>query len=186
MKKCHSCTNFAVPGKSRCQKHLNKEKIEKHRQYAKRLKDGNCSKCGDKATKDRILCRRCALADKKRTENLKRLGLCIGCSKPAVKGILVCKNCRNKKMIYYRDKKLIVLARYSKGDTRKCCWHGCDVTDPDMLTIDHINDDGAEHRKENGRNIYVYLTSCKFLKGFQTLCFNHQWKKRMLGLRENL
>jgi len=59
-----------------------------------------------------------------------------------------------------------------------------------MLTIDHINDDGAHDRKINkvggGVIFYGRLIRLGFPEGFQVLCFNHQWKKRMLGLRNEL
>jgi hypothetical protein len=89
-----------------------------------------------------------------------------------------------------RDRtKLAALTRYGKGGEPACCWEGCNVTDPDMLSIDHVNDDGAEHRKrmEDGRrrtcggsNFYRMLRQTGYPDGYQTLCHNHQWKKEIL------
>lgn len=43
-----------------------------------------------------------------------------------------------------------------------------------FLTIDHINNDGAEHRRELGnRNIYEWLKKNNYPKdGFRVLCYN--------------
>lgn len=64
----------------------------------------------------------------------------------------------------------------------KCQWSsGCDVTDPDMLQIDHINGDGYKHRKEiggGGIRMYQWLIRNNFPPGFRLLCANHNWKYR--------
>jgi hypothetical protein len=57
-----------------------------------------------------------------------------------------------------------------------CCNEDC----VEMLTIDHINEDGAEHRKEMGKaNLYRWLV----INGFpdtpplQVLCYNCNYAK---------
>ncbi len=51
-------------------------------------------------------------------------------------------------------------------------------TDIDCLTIDHINNDGAKHRKEIGQSkIYIWLKTHKYPTGYQVLCMNCQFKK---------
>ena len=48
----------------------------------------------------------------------------------------------------------------------------------DVLTIDHIKGGGTKHRKKiKGEKITVWLKKNNFPKGFQTLCFNCNWKK---------
>lgn len=76
--------------------------------------------------------------------------------------------------------KLQVLAHYGP-DGRLCCnWESCEVVDPDMLTIDHVNNDGAEDRRSRGgKEIYRSLLARGYPEGYQTLCHNHQWKKEM-------
>src|SRR5271157_2659886 len=76
------------------------------------------------------------------------------------------------------------------GDGRLCClWEGCTVDDPDMLTLDHIKDNGAEHRRKMGTasagtGFYSKLRKAGFPQGYQTLCWNHQWKKQIAKKRK--
>lgn len=54
----------------------------------------------------------------------------------------------------------------------------CGEIEPLFMTIDHINDNGAEHRKElfkgkrNGNGFYLWLKKHNYPKGFRVLCFN--------------
>ena len=42
-----------------------------------------------------------------------------------------------------------------------------------MLTLDHINNDGAEHRRRMvSKDIVLYLIRNNFPEGFQILCYN--------------
>jgi hypothetical protein len=91
-----------------------------------------------------------------------------------------------------RDKvKAEVLAHYGR-DGLRCAFPECPITDPDMLEIDHINDNGAEERKKNieeigrmrsGINLYDYLKIENFPPGYQTLCCNHNRKKEIMRRR---
>jgi hypothetical protein len=74
--------------------------------------------------------------------------------------------------------KLLVIDHYSNG-TNKCAL--CDVNDIDMLTLDHINDDGANHRKKFKSDSVPYYTLIKegFPSGLQVYCANHNQKKEM-------
>jgi hypothetical protein len=95
---------------------------------------------------------------------------------------------RNGGNVVVREKnlelKLEVLTHYGDSGLLLCCWSGCEVQDLDMLTIDHVNEDGAQHRRELGcEKIYRWLKKNKFPEGFQTLCMNHQWKKHLQFLR---
>ena len=61
-----------------------------------------------------------------------------------------------------------------------CCVEYC----IEFLTIDHINNDGAKHRKEWKRygSIYEWLRAKKYPKGrFQILCMNCNWCKGKYG-----
>jgi hypothetical protein len=77
------------------------------------------------------------------------------------------------------------LSHYGKNGVMQCCWDGCEITDPDMLTLDHIENDGAEHRGggrscgTTGVDMYRRLRAAGWPAGLQTLCWNHQWKKEI-------
>ena len=47
------------------------------------------------------------------------------------------------------------------------------------LSIDHLDGGGTAHRKIVGRNIYYWLIKNAFPKGYQVLCMNCQWIKRV-------
>lgn len=85
---------------------------------------------------------------------------------------------RQNNIGYWGDKekrgdKMIVLEHYGE----KCC--KCGFSDWRTLSIDHINSDGAEHRKKvSGAHIYRWLKNNNFPTGFQILCMNCQFIKR--------
>lgn len=67
--------------------------------------------------------------------------------------------------------RLEVLSHYSPSLTCQC--PTCKTNNSDMLTIDHINNDGKKHRLEiNHRNIYHWLKNNNYPPGFQVLCWN--------------
>jgi hypothetical protein len=57
----------------------------------------------------------------------------------------------------------------------------CGETRWQFLCIDHVNNDGHEHRKTVGRggNIYRWLIVNGFPAGFQVLCFNCNQGRRL-------
>jgi len=61
-----------------------------------------------------------------------------------------------------------------------CCGERSDL---DFLTIDHMNNDGANHRKSlgllSGTRFYRWLIKEDFPEGFQTLCWNCNCGKRI-------
>lgn len=71
--------------------------------------------------------------------------------------------------------------KYYSGGNVKC--FECDIIDIDMLTLDHINNDGVEHRKKIGNKIYKWVIENNFPKGFQVLCWNHNIKKEVVRKR---
>lgn len=86
--------------------------------------------------------------------------------------------------LYRLRLKLAVLSHYSPEGKLKCCWPGCIVDDIDCLTLDHLNNDGAEDRKktrkDGGCNTYTLIRKNGYPPGFQTLCGSHQLKKEIL------
>lgn len=90
----------------------------------------------------------------------------------------------------YREKcKIEVVSFYSDG-SMQCAI--CGYNDMDALVIDHINDNGAEHRKElnissrggAGMNTYEVLRKHGYPSGLQVLCANCNTKKQAIKLRD--
>lgn len=83
--------------------------------------------------------------------------------------------------------KIEVLSHYGPEGKLQCAWPGCLVDDIDMLSLDHVNNDGAKdrnnHRGAGGVVLYQRLRRIDFPEGFQTLCHNHQWKKELMRRR---
>lgn len=86
-----------------------------------------------------------------------------------------------------------VMEYYSNG---KPICSLCGFSDIRALCIDHINNDGAEHRRRvcgNSRNgggtssTYFWLRKNGFPDGFQVLCFNcnqiKEWDKRQMEIK---
>jgi hypothetical protein len=82
-------------------------------------------------------------------------------------------------------RKIRVLTHYGKDGRLMCCWEGCSISDPDMLSLDHINNDGAEDRRQGktGTSLYLRVERDGYREDLQTLCHNHQWKKEFLRRR---
>ncbi len=136
--------------------------------------------------------------NKERSERLRKEGRCLCCAKEPVaigrgnKPVRYCFMCRER---VFEDMKSIravikteVLSHYGKQSKLQCCWPGCEVLDPDMLTIDHIDNSGAEARRKDknngGATLYARLKRQSYPDGFQTLCHNHQWKKELMRRRD--
>jgi len=90
----------------------------------------------------------------------------------------------------YRDRlKLEALRHYSAGEPL-CSF--CGVTDIDCLCLDHIQNNGAAHRKElgvgsrssNGVNMYAAVKREGFPVGLQVLCANCNMKKEIVRKRQ--
>lgn len=95
-----------------------------------------------------------------------------------------CKDCMNLRMAKRRlHNKETVINHY--GGQCACCG----VQDLVFLAIDHIEEDGAEHRRKIGRSpgqgFYSWLVQNDFPSGFQALCHNCNWAKYMGGCPHN-
>ena len=77
--------------------------------------------------------------------------------------------------------KIEVLTYYGNG---KLSCVMCGFEDIRALSIDHINEDGASHRRQNHHGLgfvfYRWLQLHNYPSGYQTLCMNCQWIKRRI------
>ncbi len=80
-----------------------------------------------------------------------------------------------------------VFSHYCGGEAR--CQECKQIDDLGLLTIDHINGGGNKHRREIGKRncggykIYQWLKRNSYPEGFQVLCFNCQFKKKLKEIR---
>ena len=111
-----------------------------------------------------------------------------GCHRPKIINRSLCAH--HKEIVYDHNmrkkaqRKVEVLTHYGPEHKLQCCWKECTVADIDMLSLDHVNNDGAEDRRNSaggsGDALYRKVEREGFPTGFQTLCFNHQMKKERL------
>lgn len=113
----------------------------------------------------------------KRQNRIER-GLCVMCGLPKnnITYKHLCISCAkwSLKRVKGRDAKdrRTVFTHY--GLKCQCCGED----DYFSLTIDHINNDGKEHRKTvNARRLYAWLIKNNFPPGFQALCCNCNFLK---------
>lgn len=90
-----------------------------------------------------------------------------------------CSNCNNllgKKRAMYARK--TVINHYSNGMNVCIC---CGENNYKFLTIDHMNNNGTQHKHEIGNTIYNWLIKNNFPEGFQVLCMNCNWGRYQNG-----
>lgn len=172
---CLDCSNIAVIGKRHCQNCS--DRIAKNNKSRK--EKGICKDCPN-STDGKVYCKDCINrmeeCRKKRYENKKTKGLCRECLNEAVGGKSRCENCLAKARNYHREQKKIVLDHYGA----KCNCPNCDVIEFEFLTVDHMDNDGAKHRKEIS-SIFTWIIKNKFPSNIQILCWNCNCAKQYFG-----
>jgi len=158
--------------------------------YMDRKAVGKCVKCGFRELEfSKTRCLVCKekhrITENKRRRNLALSGIC-HCGKLVELGTNRCLECgvknneakrkwRKSNPQYYilasRQQFINALNQYG-GQSCKCC----NESNIFFLTIDHINNNGAQHRKEtggvSGKNLAWWLKKNGYPSGFQVLCFN--------------
>lgn len=180
--KCPSC-GALVDGKTKyCRPCIDRCKGNTSRRRGKRKEAGLCPVCGGPPDKEgRFTCKAC-LADRKAiTDRWRKEGRCIYCGGERTSEKLVCGLCLRKLREQRRQLKDEVFAAY--GGYKCAC---CSETTEAFLQIDHVNNDGAKHRKQigayGGSRLYQWLRMHNFPPGFQVLCANCNRGKALLGV----
>lgn len=77
----------------------------------------------------------------------------------------------------HQELKKFILQHYGNGDIACVI---CGENRIDCLSIDHINNNGYEHRRETGNGVHFYnwLKKNNLPIGYQTLCMNCQFLKK--------
>lgn len=127
----------------------------------------------------RNICKKCERIDRINS------GLCVFCRRKVVAPHTSCNICLAAAARRRRNRtsrlRLAAIAAY--GGRCEYCKESRDV----FLSIDHIHDDGAAHRrkinkgKNNGVQIYLWLNKHQYPRGFQVLCMNCNWAKSRIG-----
>lgn len=143
--------------------------------WAERTEQGFCSNCHkEKAENGFKTCSRCRERDSNNRKIRKEKGLC-DCGNPLEGGQKACSTCRAKRQRTQNRRRKRLRERVLEAYGGKCACPNCPEVNPAFLTVDHIYNDGAEHRKQwNGSNkIYQWLVTNNFPKtGFRLLCYN--------------
>ena len=166
------------------------------KQRGKLLQSNCCAMCGKSKDKTKTLCESCLVykrdwSRQKRDERFKN-GLCTYCGKkPSKTDRRRCQDCHDKlapKSLIKRKKynsRNLLLKKHRKQ--RVMDYYGgkclcCGETGLLFLAIDHIDGNGAEHRRQIAPNhkcrgpfgdlFYRWLEKNNYPSGFQTLCHN--------------
>ena len=105
-------------------------------------------------------------------------GLCTRCPDQTVPGKTKCQKCYAKDRARYDARREKVIQAYG-GWICACCGE----TEKKFLSLDHINNDGAIHRKRcrGGESVYRDVIARNFPPGFQVLCVNCNLGKKNNG-----
>lgn len=144
-----------------------------------RTLDGLCFRDGNPLVPGRTTCEPCLSEMRDRSKRIrdrrKEQDLC-GCGKPSVVGFSECEECRARHVRNNAKNREQVFNNY--GTICACC----EERESRFLTIDHIHNDGAEHRRVVPAScLYRWLIKNSFPEGFQTLCHNCNSGKHLNG-----
>ncbi len=159
--------------------------------YSKKYKAKNrkahlCVACGKPNNRDTNLCVECSKKNytgcSKRVQQKLKLQICTICGQPNPTNKYRCPSCTQEQGQKYKEQNKIskqkllaerrtaVLHHY--GNICACCGED----NPLFLCIDHMNNDGAKHRKEfklhSGGRLEKWLIDNNFPNEFQILCYN--------------
>lgn len=168
---CHCGKSPPESGKKICASCFSRQR----QRYLGRKISGLCVNCATPLdVPGKAACGRC------RANNLRRKvergkDNCVRCLRGTrLPGKKTCLGCINKVKLQNQTIKDEVYKAY--GGYR-CSW--CGTTDKEALTIDHVFNNGSQHRKEIGGslNTLKWLKRHRFPAGFQVLCRNCNWSK---------
>lgn len=127
-------------------------------------------------------------------EQRKLSGLCVICgSTERIPNILYCGVCKVKRQnftVKYSEGRHLQQKEYRQLTKQEAvnryggCCACCQETILDFLTVDHVLNNGATHRKETklvGDKMYRFLLRSPIMPEFQILCWNCQMGKQYRG-----
>jgi len=179
-----------------------KENARSREKTRRAIEEGRCVACGKEPEDGKKKCTECLIkfvgGRSAWQAKAKAEDRCTTCGNPNDRlPRLTCSRCANRQKAKRVRLKLAAFAAY--GGAKCAC---CGETIPDFLTIDHINNDGADHRRKvareagkyrrngtgwiapsngQGVGIYAWLKRHKYPPGFQVLCMNCNFAKGRYG-----
>lgn len=203
---CKKCKVRSLVNASECEICREKRKNRQNKIYSnkrlseKRVASGLCGRCGKNQLINATECISCReirkekqklgyeerkeqnrLAHRIKAENYASQGLCVRCGKNKPeenkKNCIDCLRVQRGTLMRYKK---IVFDHY--GFQCQCCGESISK----FLTLDHVNNDGAEHRRllggsAGGRALYLWIINNKYPDIFQVLCWNCNCGKKMNG-----
>ncbi len=147
---------------------------------------GLCAQCGRVPPRsDKPTCETCNEKSKQNARTRANANIAKGlCSKCGVNKLVTkrhCDQCYSKHKSSARKNYLILRdAVFNAYGGYKCTC--CGEKQQAFLTIDHVNNNGCEHRRQIGQsNCYRWLKQNDYPSGFQVLCMNCQWGRKNCG-----
>lgn len=140
---------------------------QRQRRWARRLEQGLCVDCG-KAPIAASSKRNCTSCLRKRVKQNQT---------PEGKVRAATQQRRR-----YREIREQVIDHYTDGN-RSCMCPGCRVTGLEFLTLDHVENNGSDHRKEipSGMKLFRWCIQNNFPAEIQVLCWNCNTAKQFYG-----
>lgn len=181
---CLHCSSPAV-GSLLCEAHA-EQKRQRARKRMEELRSGGrrCPDCSVFLAKGERKCTECKIKGKAQYEEKRRSPeYCHRCGKvPPEDGKTTCRPCRKVASNGATRRKDALKAKVIAGYGGACAC--CGETYHLFLSVDHINNDGGQKRKEGyqgGPTFYKWIIDNKFPSDLQILCHNCNFAKHLNG-----
>jgi hypothetical protein len=142
-----------------------------------RIANKICPRCGGPLSGSQRVCTTClAVMLKVKTDRV-ATGGCYNCISSAAPGRKYCLKCAQDKS----DRQLVLRYEVIMAYGGKCmCPGGCDESRIQFLTFDHVNNDGAEHRRTVGpASLAGWLKRNNYPSSVRILCYNCNCARRL-------
>jgi hypothetical protein len=139
---------------------------------AANIANGLCP-CGNAPRPGKGNCERCFRGQRSRARRRVAAGLCRCGKREPAPGKAGCAECLNSSAKEGARVRAAAISGY--GGVCVCCGEA----DPNVLELDHVNNDGSQHRREVGPSMYRWALRNGFPPRLQLLCANcHSAKTR--------
>lgn len=179
------CGRPSLPDGRLCEKCVETTRLFQEQKRDEHRREGTCLTCGKPPVKNQATCEECQ--KRATTSTLKRYFNNITNKKCALCGgqlnlnTFRCDTCSTEHCergrIYWHRDHMIVLEHYGQ----KCVC--CNETIKELLEIDHLNNDGANHRQNvHGHHVYEWIIKQNFPTTIQIMCANCNRGRAKFGI----